>query len=1006
MKQLIILTAVLILSGKLFANTTTPPIDAEQQQEIADILTQYVKSKTHIRSVIIDSIKADKKNLELFTNLALSYMIFDKDDIKNIEQQVKEVLPPNLKKLNLKIYSDQYPITEYLSDNRNKRFENKVSKPLVSNTSKAYAAPKGLDNRHLAMWQSHGKYYNQKYGRWQWQRARVFQTVEDMYTQTYILPYLVPMLENAGANILLPRERDTQSTEVIVDKDFSSAGSLYLETDGTKQWKTGANAGFANPKAIYYDNENPFTMGLYQETTTIKSGKESTVQWIPNIPKKSKYAVYVSYHSAPNSTEEANYTVKHLGGETSFKVNQTMGGGTWIYLGTFMFDTGNHANNSVTLTNKTNKTGKLITADAVRFGGGMGNIARKPLENAVITENVKSSDTLTVVPVTATVIDFPATISNYPRFLEGARYSLQWAGVPDSVYSYTQGKNDYTDDYMSRPRWVNYIAGGSSVLPKQDGLKIPIDMSFAFHTDAGTTYNDSIIGTLGICMTHTNDELFANGKPRILSRDLTQHIMRAIETTIRTNYNPKWTTRSIWNKSYAEARVPEVPTMLLELLSHQNFEDMRYGLDPAFRFSVSRAIYVGILKYLAQQYKQDYVVQPLPVNTFSIKFEGEQQIKLQWEPTEDKLEPTAKPTAYILYTRIGDTDFDNGTLVKDTAIALNIDKDKIYSYKITAINDGGESFPSEILSACRRSNQKGLMLVINAFDRVAAPASFTTQDSIAGFASFLDGGVPYINRYNYIGEQKEFDRRLPWLDDDSSGFGDSYSTHETMLIAGNTFDYPFTHGQAIVANGYSFVSCSRDAVIKEHINLLDFKLVDLILGKQLQTLSARGYGVYSFKTFPLDLQHKITEYCKHGGHILVSGSYVASDLWTGNAVNDEDKQFAINILKYKWRTNKAAKLGGVQAIPYPITQFGATEYSYYNEPNETSYTVEAPDGIVPADDKAYTIFRYSENGIGAGVAYDGDDYKTVILGFPVEAIKKSDKQEKLMKSILDFLDKK
>ena len=27
----------------------------------------------------------------------------------------------------------------------------------------------------------------------------------------------------------------------------------------------------------------------------------------------------------------------------------------------------------------------------------------------------------------------------------------------------------------------------------------------------------------------------------------------------------------MWNKSYSESRVPEVPTMLLELLSHQNF---------------------------------------------------------------------------------------------------------------------------------------------------------------------------------------------------------------------------------------------------------------------------------------------------------------------------------------------------------------------------------------------------------------------------------------------------
>lgn len=54
---------------------------------------------------------------------------------------------------------------------------------------------------------------------------------------------------------------------------------------------------------------------------------------------------------------------------------------------------------------------------------------------------------------------------------------------------------------------------------------------------------------------------------------------------------------------------------------------------------------------------------------------------------------------------------------------------------------------------------------------------------------------------------KEFRRQIPWMDDDASGFGDSYGTHETMVIAGNSFDYPAVHGEAILKAGYSFVSC-------------------------------------------------------------------------------------------------------------------------------------------------------------------------------------------------------
>ena len=58
--------------------------------------------------------------------------------------------------------------------------------------------------------------------------------------------------------------------------------------------------------------------------------------------------------------------------------------------------------------------------------------------------------------------------------------------------------------------------------------------------------------------------------------------------------------------------------MLLELLSHQNLADMKYNLDPRFRFSVSRSVYKGILKYLAYVEKREYTIQPLPVTGFAV----------------------------------------------------------------------------------------------------------------------------------------------------------------------------------------------------------------------------------------------------------------------------------------------------------------------------------------------------------------------------------------------------
>ena len=47
---------------------------------------------------------------------------------------------------------------------------------------------------------------------------------------------------------------------------------------------------------------------------------------------------------------------------------------------------------------------------------------------------------------------------------------------------------------------------------------------------------------------------------------------------------------------------------------------------------------------------------------------------------------------------------------------------------------------------------------------------------------------------------KEYRRSIPWMDDDASGFGDSYGDQEGKVIAGNTFDYPAIHVESLPCN--------------------------------------------------------------------------------------------------------------------------------------------------------------------------------------------------------------
>lgn len=872
------------------------------------------------------------------------------------------------------------------------RHTHKVKTPLLYNESKAYHPTLGLVNKHIALWASHGYYFNQKEDRWMWQRARLFQTVEDIYTESYVLPFLVPMLENAGAAVLMPRERDVNKYELIVDNDKSTEGCVYSEFNGKEIWSKGEGAGFANLHSVYKDDENPFKDGSYRTIKTVKKKNESKAQWLPDFPEEGEYGVYVAYQSFPESAEDAQYTVFHKGQQTTIKVNQTMGGGTWIYLGAWRFAKGRSMDNRIELSNLSSKSGRIITADAVKIGGGQGNVARAVM-----------GDTIT----------HPYKLSGYPKYKEGARYWMQWAGVPDSVYSRNGGKDDYKDDYQCRGFWVNWLAGGSSVDPDQPGLGIPVDMSLAFHTDAGSFKVDTIVGTLLICDYEKEyyDGKYKNGSSRELAKYLCKDIQDQIVGDLRTAYEPMWKNRGIWNRPYSEAVWPKVPAALLELLSHHNFTDMRYGLDPRFRFSASRAIYKGMVKFICSQYGMKYCIQPLAPDHLSTKFEADGQVTLSWEPVEDSLEATAVPEKYIVYRRIGDSDFDNGTLVKKgTSFTCAIPDDVVCSFKVTAVNKGGESFPSEILSVGRASQAKGTALIVSGFDRICGPADFKAVPpadvTLAGFLDDVDHGVPYIRETNYTGSQKEFRREINWTTDDSPGFGGSRADHEKEVIAGNTFDYPAVHGASMLKAGWSFTSTSNETIEDSSVVLTDYKVVDWILGKQKQTKTGRG-GIkpLQFKTFTTPMQNQITAFCKAGGAFFASGAYVASDLWDNPDAGvslDTDKDFARKILKYNFREGRAAKTGKVAAVRSDISSCQSV-YDYYSELNDKSYVVESPDGIVPEGENAYTIYRYPENAISAGVAYKGTDYRTCILGFPFESLKDSRSRDEVMKNTLDLL---
>ena len=825
--------------------------------------------------------------------------------------------------------------------------------PWVFNASHPYFITEGLQNRHLSVWASHGRYYDNEQKRWKWQRPNLFGTTEDLFTQTIVVPYLIPMLQNAGAIVFTPRERDWQKKEIIVDNDDPIKANYYKETVNGKKWKTGKEPGFAAIKALYNDGENPFTDGSIRKAKATKKKKYSEISYQPNIPDAGKYAVYVSYQTLPKSVKDAKYLVFHKGQVTEFTVNQRMGGSTWVYLGTFDFDKGCNEFNRVVVTNQASSKG-IVTSDAVRFGGGMGNILRGGYN------------------------------SGFPRCLEGARYYAQWAGAPYSVYGGRKGKNDYADDINTRSLMTNWLGGGSVYMPAKDGKNVPIELSLAIHSDAG--YNPdgkSVYGSLAICTTNFNDEKLNTGISRFTSKDFAQALLKNLVTDMRYKYGD-FGERYLWDRNYSETRLPEVPSAIIETLSHQSFPDMKLAQNPMAKFTIARSLYKTILRYVSSNHGKKYTVQPLPPNLFSVEVNNQGIATLSWSPQTDKTEPTAAPTSYVLYIAEGRGGFDNGHIIRTAACQIKLEPGKMYSFKVTALNKGGESFPSETLAALYNPKARHTVLIVNNFHRLAAPQVIDNETE-QGFDFDQDPGVSYGLNAGWNGKQRVFKRsKMGVMTADGLGYcGDEMAG---QMIAGNDFNYPVEHARAIAtSNLYSIASCSSEAILSGKIKMGKYPIVDLINGLERYD----GYTPEYYKSFTPTMINKIENYIHHGGRLLVSGSYIGSDMQT-----DEEKNFLANTLKVQYQVSDSLKAT-------PMVNGLGMNFDYYDKLNDKHYAATHPDILAPIDGAICTM-QYI-NGASAAVGYKGNGYGSFTMGFPFECIKNEQTRGQLMSGILKYL---
>jgi hypothetical protein len=736
-------------------------------------------------------------------------------------------------------------------------------------------------------------------GAWTYQRPNLLGMIEDLGNVDQ-MTFLADYLFRAGATIAPLRPVGHQTNEVVLDND--DPGVTFVGS-----WTNSSSS-------VYFGSvgDVPYRFATSALTET------AYARYQPNIPAAGFYPVYAWSSYGSNRATDQLYRVSHSGGITEVTVNHRRVGNGLVYLGTYHFEAG--TSGYVDISNRSATAGSAIIADMIRFGNGMGDINRG------------------------------GGVSGVAREDESGLYWVQWhvdrsQGIPESEYRATTIDRDAAVSFS--PRYSEYMNR------EQDG-QLSDRVFVSFHSNAGSGGSRGVLGLYN----GNNDPATATPNQFLLANTLGLEINNDLVAQAG-QFEHNWFNRGTGvtlDRSDIEfgeinnLRInDEFDATIMETGFHDNQTDAEMLRDPRVRDALARATYQGLIKYFRAVDGNATPATELPPTVTKVRAVSNAigSVTLSWEPPGATSYAGGAPTGYRIYASANGYGFDGGTFVAgaatNTTTLSGFDADTPYYFKIAAVNAGGESVASEVVTALPSGGARQV-LIVNGFDRLDRN---------------LDPKQP--------GESPPVDRVRP--------------------RESNSRDYVAQVHAAIhaAAPGVHVASSSNEPVASGDVNLTDYDTVIWILGEEST----------ADDTFNATEQALVEQFIAGGGNLFLSGAEIAWDLDQQN----NGRSFYENTLKGNYVSDDANTYsvagtgGGI---------FANLSFSFDN--GTLFYNSEFPDMIDPQAGALTALSYVGGSGGTAGITVQGTGGRgsIVMFGFPFETITDADRRRDVVDRVFDF----